>query len=288
MTVLPGQLPAFRPTAEYYDYVARGYDGIARSYDGVEAQNRVGRRIRQRMQGLLMEAFRPGDRVLDIGAGTGIEAIMLAERGVRIVATDVSDAMIRRTEEKALARGLGELQVAKIAAHEIGRLVERYGRASFDGSYSHGGVLNMDPDPEAVARGLAALLRPSARFLCSLVNQTSLFEILFYPAVLRPRKAFRRLGNVVPIPITRLEAHRRYVVPSRFYSRRDFLRWFSDGFRLRRAFGYCIVAPPWNLSDHMDRIEPVARAAEALDDFLSTKAPFREWGNILVLELERV
>jgi ubiquinone/menaquinone biosynthesis C-methylase UbiE len=280
--------PAFGPDKAYYEHVSHGYDLIAPTYDGVEAQNAVGRRLRRKMQDALFRTFRPGQRVLEVGCGTGIEALALAERGVSVVATDLSADMVGLVARKARDRGLSNVETRKLAAHEIGALIDRFGPASFDGAYSHGGALNMDPRIDAFAAAIPKLLRPSARFLCTVVNQASLFETLFYPLVLRPRKAFRRLGNDIPIPITRHDAHRTYVVPTRFYSPRSFLATFDGAFELRRLEGLQIFLPPWNLSDYVDRLAPLARAAEAIEERLGHRRPFNSWGSLFLAELERV
>jgi ubiquinone/menaquinone biosynthesis C-methylase UbiE len=281
-------LPAFAAEMSYYDHVARGYDLIAASYDDVEVANAVGRRVRKRMQDALFRSFRPGDRVLELGCGTGIEALALAARGVDVVATDLSEAMVERVREKVKARNLSNVAVRRLAAHNVGRLAHEFGEASFQGAYAHGGVLNMDPRLGDVADGLARLLRPTGRFLCTVVNQASLFEVLFYPLVLKPRKAFRRLGNVIPIPITSLDPFKRYVVPTRFYSPRTFVRIFENAFALHRLEGLQILLPPWNLAEYVDRLEPLARAVETVERRLADKAPFNAWGSLFLAEFVRV
>ena len=280
-------LPAFEATSEYYGHVAHGYDRITDTYDGVEAANWVGRRLRARMQHALFRTFRAGDRVLEIGCGTGIEALALAERGVRVVATDLSEDMVALVRRKAAAQGTDRVSTHAMAAGDIGKLLPVYGDGAFDGAYSHGGVLNMDPRIEDVASALARLVRPGGRFLATVVNQTSLFESLFYPLVLRPRKGYRRLGRDVPIPITRHEAFRKYVVPTRFYSPRRFLRVFDGAFTLRRLEGLQILLPPWNLSDWIDRLDPLARAVESVENRIADRAPFNSWGSVFLAELGR-
>ena len=281
-------LPAFGAEPEYYRHVAKGYDLISETYDHVEAANWVGRRLREHMQAALFRTFRPGQRVLEIGSGTGIEALALAQRGVDVVATDLSEDMVLLLRRKADSLDLRNLASRRLAAHEIGSLAAEFGDASFDGAYSHGGVLNMDPRIEEVSAGLTRLLRPGARFLSTVVNQTSLFEAVFYPLVGKPRKGYRRLGHDVPIPITRHEAYRKYVVPTRFYSPHAFVRILGDSFALRRLEGLQILLPPWNLSDYLDRLGPFARAVEAIEDRLADKRPFNSWGSIFLAELERV
>src|SRR5512132_3690247 len=56
-------------------------------------------------------ALGPGARVLDLGAGTGKLARALAGRGVRVVALDPADAMIRKlagAPDVAVARAVAE------------------------------------------------------------------------------------------------------------------------------------------------------------------------------------
>ena len=279
-------LPAFGGSPEYYRHVAHGYDQITTTYDDVEAANWVGRRLRRVMQAALFRTFLPGQQVVEIGCGTGIEAIALAERGVDVVATDLSADMVRLVREKAAAKGLSNLETRTLGAHEVGALQDEFG-AEFDGAYSHGGVLNMDPRIEDAAAGVTRLIRPGGRFLCTVVNQTSLFEALFYPLVLRPRKGYRRLGRDIPIPITRHEDFSKYVVTTRFYSPRQFVHFFDGAFRLRRLEGLQILLPPWNLSDWLDRFGTLANAVEAIENRIGGRRPFNSWGSIFLADLER-
>jgi len=54
----------------------------------------------------------PGDRVLDVATGPGTAALLAAERGARVVGTDISDAFVeaarRRVPNATFARGAME------------------------------------------------------------------------------------------------------------------------------------------------------------------------------------
>jgi ubiquinone/menaquinone biosynthesis C-methylase UbiE len=48
----------------------------------------------------------PGSAVLDVGAGTGSLSLLAAELGCRVTALDLSEGMLSRAREKAIAAGL--------------------------------------------------------------------------------------------------------------------------------------------------------------------------------------
>lgn len=103
--------------------------------------------FRHVLQGRLEVLFRPGDRVLDLGGGSGADAALLAARGVRVVRVDRPDGLA--------AAGSG-----------------------FDGAFSTSGALD-GADLPAVGVGLAAAVRPGAAVLLSLLGPWPL------PALLR-------------------------------------------------------------------------------------------------------
>lgn len=60
---------------------------------------------------LIEEAsVRPGQRVVDLGCGTGQISLPLAEQGGHVLAVDVSPAMVERLRKEAIARDLGDLE----------------------------------------------------------------------------------------------------------------------------------------------------------------------------------
>jgi SAM-dependent methyltransferase len=124
-------------------------------------------RINQRFADRLLEvvAARPGERVLDVGCGTGAVTVALA-RAVgaegSVVGLDLSRQMLEVARSRAAAAGLGNVelwhgdaQVSDLTAAEADALVSRFGLMFFT-----------DP-PEAFAN-LATALRPGGRvaFTC--------------------------------------------------------------------------------------------------------------------------
>ena len=276
------------PGSSFYRHVEGGYDLLAPTYDEDVGVNPIGEHMRGVFRTHLTVAFSRGHKVLEIGCGTGIDAVWLARFGIDVVATDISQEMLKRTEAKADALGLGHLvHTRRVAASEIGELSEEFGPEAFDGAYCHAGALNMDPNLRNVPHQLAILLRRRALFICSVINKTSLFEILFYLAVLRPRKAFRRLNRVVPIPISRKDPLNRHVVPTRFYSPAEVEDIFAADFSVVGTQGLQVFLPPSNLADEYERLKPLFIPLERLEEWFSGHRPVNAWGHHSIITLER-
>jgi len=274
---------------DFHTHTREGYDQLAPSYDADVGSNLVGIRMRRVFQRALDRVFRPGNHVFEIGCGTGIDALRLARAGVEVVATDISPEMVALVARKAREEGVSEhVRCRTLAAKDISVLRAEFGESGFDGGYCHAGALNMEPDIDAVPQGVRSIVRKSGASVCSIVNKTSLFEVLFYTALLRPRKAFRRLGNVVPIPISRKPPLNSFVIPTRFYSAGDLISLFDGGFSVVAIQGLQILLPPSNLTDIFALLRPVLNPLERLEDRISSRWPVREWGHHTVLTFRRV
>jgi ubiquinone/menaquinone biosynthesis C-methylase UbiE len=116
---------------------------------------------------------RPGQRVLDVGCGTGRPALELALAcGVEVVGVNVSRRQIELAERLAGEAGLGEQVRFRFAdAMDL-----PFGRNSFDGAWLFESLLHM-PDQARVLRQLADLLRPGGRLvIANLVQRVPLTD----------------------------------------------------------------------------------------------------------------
>ncbi|MBR7742714.1 methyltransferase domain-containing protein [Phycicoccus sp. BSK3Z-2] len=133
---------------------------MARTYDVLSGEPvyGVGRRVAVRALGL-----RPGDRVLDVGCGTGLNLPLLLDavgpEGT-VVGLDRSAAMLRVARRKA--RGHPSVRLVAGDAADPAALDEAAGDTPFDAvlaTYS----LSLMPDPAAVWRAVRGVLAPTAR-----------------------------------------------------------------------------------------------------------------------------
>jgi demethylmenaquinone methyltransferase/2-methoxy-6-polyprenyl-1,4-benzoquinol methylase len=136
--------------------VARMFDGVAKRYDLTNtvlsfAQDR---RWRRRTRQVLQLA--PGDRVLDLAAGTGVSTIDLADAGAKAVACDFSLGMLRA------GRGVRKRRHLPFVAGDATCLPFRDG--VFDAATISFGLRNVSDVPAAL-RELSRVVRPGGRLV---------------------------------------------------------------------------------------------------------------------------
>jgi len=144
-----------------------GYDAVASAYDGHLDR---GRWIRRMLWRRFDRLFRPGDRVLDAGCGTGIDTLHLAGRRVRVTAVDASPGMIAELRAKLSAPPPGRAPGADVRVElgDVNEVVRRL-EGPFDGIVSSFAALNT-VDLGAFALEARRLLRPGGRIVCHLLS----------------------------------------------------------------------------------------------------------------------
>jgi SAM-dependent methyltransferase len=149
------------------------FDTLAPSYDKEFTHTAIGQILRNRVHNRLLSHFKAGDSLLEMGCGTGEDALFLAEKGLQITATDASEKMLSITREKtkhlpnvtlsqldlahlpSLRSGEGEASSHFAPPRGVGihRAAEGDGVA-FTGAFSNFGALNCLNDWETLAAWL--------------------------------------------------------------------------------------------------------------------------------------
>ena len=113
-------------------------------------------------QDRLMEMARlvPGERVLDVACGTGLVTFRAADAvgpSGTVVATDISDAMVRRLASASAARGLSHVTATRMDAESL-----QFEDGAFDVVLCALGLMYV-PDPVAALRAMRRVLVPGGR-----------------------------------------------------------------------------------------------------------------------------
>jgi SAM-dependent methyltransferase len=99
----------------------------------------------------------PGDRVLDVGTGSGLVAIIAAQHGACATGIDPTPELLAKAKENAALAGCRDIEW-----HEGTAEVLPFADASFDvvlSQYAH----MFSPQPEAAAREMLRVVKPGGR-----------------------------------------------------------------------------------------------------------------------------
>lgn len=257
------------------------FDAIADRYDETFTRSKIGQAQRTSVWRELETAFRPGDCVLELGCGTGVDACFLADRGVKVVACDNSPQMIKvATRRVAEGEKRSLVQTYLLAAEDIANL--RSGDA-FDGAFSNFGALNCVQDLQQLARNLAALLKPGATALLCWMGPCCLWEVIWYLGRGNPRKAFRRFrrGGVTACLAegTSIRVH--------YTSVRSLARTFAPEFQLKSIKGIGVSVPPSYLEPWANRFPHLFGLSVRADLVWGRCFGFRSLADHVLLEFRR-
>jgi SAM-dependent methyltransferase len=251
------------------------WNRVASTYDRVFPETAVGRHQRGIVHAVADRLFHPGQRILELNCGTGIDAVHFAERGVRVVACDLSEGMVdiaRRRREGNRARGLVDLRV--LPTEEIARLG---GEPPFDGVFSNFSGLNHVMDLRRLAVDLAALLRPGAPALLCVATVFSPAESAWHLLRGDVRRATRRLARRTDDP--------SLVV--RYRSARAWARALAPELRLREVIGVGVLLP--SCAEPAARRFPATLERMARVDRALGRVPWvRDLSECILLHFEKV
>ncbi len=156
------------------------FDPIAPEYDRLWTRSAVGHLQRAAVWRRIGDLFKPGQTALDLGCGTGEDALHLMQAGLRVRAIDASPEMVR------IARGRG------VAAEVL--WIENCGflEGSFHAVLSNFGALNCVEDIESLREPLARLIRPGGYLVICTLGRFCVWETVWSILRGQPAKAFRR------------------------------------------------------------------------------------------------
>lgn len=111
-----------------------------------------------RVDAIQRMAIKPGDRVLEVGVGTGINAV-LYPRDCTVTGVDLSSSMLEKAHERVARKGVRNVRLLEMDAADL-----KFADDSFDIVYAPY-VISVVPDPVAVTREMRRVCRPGGRII---------------------------------------------------------------------------------------------------------------------------
>ena len=200
------------------------FDQLARNYDALWTNTLIGRAQREAVWRWIDPLFRPGDSILDLGCGTGADAVHMINRGLHVTGVDASTEMV------SVARASG-IEAQQLALENLDRMDGVY-----DGVISNFGVLNCVDDLRALSIQLSRLTRRNSYLAACVMGPVCLWETCHYLKRSRPRKAFRRWGRAGSVA--------SMGVPVNYPTIAQIRSAFQNHFKLLTWVGIGLAVPP--------------------------------------------
>jgi len=258
---------------------ALAFDQVASSYDQLFTHTAVGWAQRRQVWRHLDAAFPPGNRILELNCGTGVDARFLANGGRFILACDASMRMLAVARSHAAEQNsAGNPEYLQLANEQLRELD---GQAQFDGAFSNFSGVNCVADLAAIAVSLARLVRPGGKVLLCLWGRFCVGEIVWYLSHGRVRKALRRLSREASASLGGVEFRVHYHTVEQ--TEQAFAPWFL--LKARHAIG--LFVPPSYLERTIAGCPPILTILEFIDRLVAGWPLLRDAGDHVLLEFER-
>lgn len=177
------------------------FDTLAPSYDDDFTHQPIGKILRSKIHHRLLTNFSAGEHVLEIGCGTGEDALFLGDNGIYVTATDYSDSMLDIATQKCANQPNVSVEVFDISlltseftkVYRETAMSEPNAHSFFDGIFSNFGALNCIDDWKPLAEDLSVLLKSGGKACFGIMSPYCVWEFLWHAGHWKWDIALRRL-----------------------------------------------------------------------------------------------
>lgn len=257
--------------------VNRAFSKQSSNYDREDDANPILRDMRQQVYGHVAKHLKPQSTILELNAGTGIDALYFTRLGHRVHATDLSTGMIHQINEKIEAHHVRDRLSCQQVSYD--RLDEVKG-LKFDYVFSNFGGLNCIDDLSKVTKHLPAILNPGAYITWVIMPPVYLWELLW---LLKGdvKQAFRRLHKGGVMAHLEGEYFKTY-----YHSLSQIKKAFGPGFKLIDVEGLCTVSPPPAPGNFPHKHPGLYKALRKTDGMLRSSFPFNRWADHIIVTFQ--
>jgi SAM-dependent methyltransferase len=268
----------FRPSGVENQQIL-AFNTLAGRYDDLFTRSRIGVQ-RGAAWEVLIDIFRPGDRILELNCGTGEDALFLALFDVSVVACDASERMIQTARQRIQAQAPdAQIQCQLLPTEHLSKLSPG---VLFDGALVNFSGLNSVIDLNRTARDLASLVITGAPVVICLSTRFCLSETLWFLLHGKLRKAFRRASGIATVKVDDL------AVKVHYPSLREVRKLFSPSFLMLSCTGIGVAVPPSYLEPVFRKYPRLFSLLRLIDRKIARLPLFRTVGDHMLLHFERV
>lgn len=226
------------------------FDPLAASYDTDFSARPVAKWLREREHERLSLHLKPAAAALDLGCGTGTDALWLAGQGMQVTALDASPAMREIAQRK-----LAAYPDAVIEPFDLNALPADKYHGPFQLVLSNFGALNNLEDMRPLVEWLIPRVASGGVVCVAVMTRFCLWETAWNLLHLKPKRAFRRWSGEGKFRGVSVYYHGMF----------DVIRAFAPEFRLTHKRGLGVFLPPSEMYGVAEKRPGLLKALTALD-----------------------
>lgn len=266
-------------STDQLEAVNRAFSKQSYNYDKEDEANPILKDMRQQVYSHLSRYLKPNSSILELNAGTGIDALHFIGQGHHVHATDLSTGMIQQIQHKISKYLLSNrLFCEQISYSELNNIKGQ----KFDYVFSNFGGLNCIADLKKVTTHLPALLNNGGYVTFVIMPPIYLWEMLW---ILKGdvRQAFRRFHKDGVMAHLEGEYFKTY-----YHSLSQIKKSFPPSFRFIETEGLCSVTPPPSHFNFPNKHSRLYKALQKMDATVRSTFPFNRWADHIIVTFKMI
>jgi ubiquinone/menaquinone biosynthesis C-methylase UbiE len=249
-------------------------------FDKQYSNNTIIRYKRKRVREHVLSLLAPGSFMLELNCGTGEDALFFAQQGHRVHATDISEGMLQRLQEKVNRSAFADAITTEVCS--FNHLEALHNRGPFDAVFSNFGGLNCTGELNKVLQSLPPLLKSGGLVTLVIIPKFCLWEtLLFFKGQFKTatRRFFSSKGRT---------AHVEGVYFKCWYYNPSFvIRELQEQFTIEKLEGLCTLVPPSYMEGFPEKHPRLYRFLLQKEEGLKASWPWRSIGDYFILSLRK-
>ncbi|KOY85960.1 hypothetical protein AD998_07210 [bacterium 336/3] len=247
-------------------------------FDEYDYSNEILVYMRTQVRNHVLRFLKKNDYILELNAGTGLDACFFADYGCSIHATDISDGMLKRFQKKLDTNPhlQEKIQLQKCSYTELDHVKAN----QFDYVFSNFGGLNCIPDLREVTKYLPNMLKKGAYISWVIMPPVCLWEIkdIFKGQFASALRRFKKNGTKAHLEGEYFDVF--YFTPSQVQ------KSFGKSFKLVSLEGMGGIMPPPSKENFPEKHPKLFQKLIKWDEKLRVYFPFNAWADHFIITLQ--
>ena len=264
----------------YKQKTVAAFDKQSAVFDKIYSGNTIIQYKRKRVRDHVEKIINPKSRILELNAGTGEDAIYFAQKGHHVHATDISEGMLKKLDEKVKNKKLEKNISSEICSFT--RLNELKNKSSYDLIFSNFAGLNCTNELDKVLESFSSLLNPGGAITLVILPKFCLWEFLllfkgkFGTAF---RRFFSNKGRKAHIEG---EYFRCW-----YYNPSFIIKYLKPKFDILQIEGLCTFVPPSYIEGFVEQHSKAFKFLKRLEEKWRSKWLWRSIGDYYIISFRK-